>query len=90
MKIDDKNRSELIRKGNQLFNSGQIEQAAKVFETVNYMDGLIRIGDYYYKKNEFINAIKYYKKAKYKKRIEQLTPEIISVFKNWLSEKEEE
>lgn len=84
MKIDQKDRAELIRKGNQFFNTGKIKEAARIFETVKYMDGLIRIGDYYYKKNEFINALNFYKKAGYKKRIEQLTPEMITVFKNWL------
>lgn len=88
MKINEKDRAELIRKGNQLFNSGQIQKAAKIFETVHYMDGLIRIGDLYFKKNQILTALKYYQKAGYQKRIEQVTPQLLSVFKNWLSEKE--
>ena len=86
VKISDKDRAGLIRKGNMLFNEEKIEQAAKIFEAVHYVDGLIRIGDYYYGKNEIVNSLIYYKKANYKKRIKQLAPGIASVFKTWIDE----
>lgn len=88
MKMSSKDRAELIRKGNQLFNKGDIVKAAKVFETVHYVDGLIRIGDYYYGKKELVNSLIYYKKANYKKRIEQLAPEMAKVFKSWIKEED--
>ncbi|MFW5738253.1 MAG: hypothetical protein ACOCYX_05020, partial [Spirochaetota bacterium] len=36
-------RSALIRRGNELFNKGSIDQAKRVFITTRYTDGLIRI-----------------------------------------------
>jgi len=89
-KISGKEKTELVRKGNMLFNEGKIEQAAKIFEAVHYVDGLIRIGDYYYGKNELVNSIVYYKKANYKKRITQLAPGMATVFKTWFEEDKKE
>lgn len=88
--MSGKDRAELVRKGNMLFNEGEIEKASKIFEAVHYVDGLIRIGDYYYGKSEIVNSLIYYKKANYKKRIEQLAPGIASVFKTWIFEDKEE
>ncbi|MDD5066850.1 MAG: hypothetical protein PHF84_07355 [bacterium] len=86
IELNESERAELIRKGNQLFNSGKIKEAARVFETVKYGDGLIRIANHYYKKKEMVQAILYYKKAGYTKPIEALAPEIIMVLKTWLDE----
>lgn len=54
-------KSVLNRKGNEFFNSGEIETAAKIFATTGYSDGLNRIGDFFYKKNQKLTALKYYK-----------------------------
>ena len=77
----------LIRKGNELFNRGEVEQASKIFMTTAYKDGLIRIGDYYFfeKKNPF-KALHYYIEAKYEKRIREITERMARVLKKWLSE----
>ncbi len=88
-KISKKERAALIRKGNMLFNEGKIEKASKIFEAVHYVDGLIRVGDHYYGNKELVNSLIYYKKANYKKRIEQVAPQIASVFKAWISDGEE-
>ncbi|MBU1078356.1 MAG: hypothetical protein KKH98_13750 [Spirochaetes bacterium] len=88
VKISKKERAELIRKGNRLFNDGKIEKASRIFETVQYIDGLIRVGDHYYAKKELVNSLIYYKKANYQKRIEQLAPEIASICKAWIAEGE--
>ena len=85
-RISKKDRVELIRKGNTFFNEGKIEQTSRIFETVKYSDGLIRVGDYYYGKKELVNSLIYYKKANYKKRIRQLAPQIANVFKAWITE----
>ncbi|MFW6138530.1 MAG: hypothetical protein ACOC7U_05090 [Spirochaetota bacterium] len=77
----------LIRKGNELFNKGDIEKAARIFTTTSYKDGLIRVGDYYYfeKKNP-MKAFYYYLEAKYEKRIKEISERISSVIKKWLKE----
>ena len=50
----------LNRKGNILFNNGDIEQARRIFTATGYSDGLTRVGDAYMKKNESVKALKQY------------------------------
>jgi len=50
----------LNRKGNELFNKGDIEGSKRIFITTGYSDGLSRIGDVYLKKNKEIEALKMY------------------------------
>lgn len=58
--ISPETKSELIRKGNKAFNNNDIELAKRIFITTNYSDGLSRVGDFYYKKGVFIEAMKMY------------------------------
>jgi hypothetical protein len=79
----------LIRKGNELFNNGEVEKAAKIFVTTAYKDGLIRVGDHYYFDEEKpLKAFYYYLEAKYEKRISELSERMASVIKRWLNEDE--
>ncbi|MDR2782797.1 MAG: hypothetical protein LBB48_02960 [Treponema sp.] len=50
----------LNRKGNVLYNSGDIEGAKRIFLTTGYSDGLIRIGDYYKTQGKLLDALKMY------------------------------
>jgi len=85
--LSPKERLQLIRHGNELFNRGEIEKAARIFVTTSYKDGLIRIGDYYYfDRKEPLRALKYYIEAKYEKRIKELTERMAEVLKKWLKE----
>lgn len=85
--LTPKERLILIRKGNELFNGGEIEKAARIFAATAYKDGLIRVGDYFYfdKKNP-LKAFEYYREAKFEKRIKELSERIVMVLKKWLSE----
>jgi len=85
--LTPKERIVLIRKGNEFLNKGDIEKASKIFVTTSYKDGLIRIGDYYYfdKKNPF-KALNFYLKAKYEKRIRELTERMAIILKKWINE----
>ncbi len=85
--LTPKERLQLIRKGNEIFNKGDIEKAAKIFVTTAYKDGLIRVGDYYYfEKSNVIKALHYYIEAQYEKRIREVSERIAAVLKKWLSE----
>jgi len=86
--LTPKERLILIRKGNELFNKGDIEKAAKIFVTTLYKDGLIRVGDYYYfdKKNP-LKALNYYLEAKYEKMTNELIGRMSIVIDKWLNEK---
>lgn len=86
MKISEKERIELIREGNRLFNSGQVKEAGKIFQTVKYVDGLIRIGNHYYKIKQFVPALGYFRLAGYQRGIRLISREMLRVFKTWLSE----
>lgn len=85
--LTPKERIFLIRKGNELFNSGNVEKAERIFLTTAYKDGLIRLGDYYYfEKRNIFKALNLYLEAKYEKRIRELTERIALVLKKWLNE----
>ena len=59
--MDQKERVELIRKGNEYFNKGEIDLAEKIFVKTDYKDGLTRIADYlFYEKKMPLIAVKYY------------------------------
>ena len=85
--LSPRNRLILIRKGNELFNNGQIEKAARIFVTTAYKDGLIRVGDYYYfDMKDSLKALHYYMEAQYKKRIREVSERMAGVIKRWLTE----
>jgi hypothetical protein len=50
----------LNRKGNMLFNSGDVEGARRIFLTTGYSDGLSRMGDYYKSRGKPLEALKMY------------------------------
>ena len=74
----------LIRKGNNLFNQGKYELAKRIFLTTGYSDGLIRLGDYYYSKNQSLEALRMYYLAPKKKNVELLAERMASIIKTWL------
>jgi len=58
--IGSTQKAALNRKGNVLFNSGDIEGARRIFQTTGYSDGLSRVGDYYKSQNRPIEALRMY------------------------------
>ncbi len=83
--MDDKQRVELIRKGNELFNSGEIEKAAAVFEKAGYRDGLVRVGDYYFfDKRLPLNALKYYRISGSKDMVDQIYDRMVYALAQWI------
>lgn len=50
----------LNRKGNVLFNEGNIEAARRIFITTGYSDGLTRVADVYAEKKQELKALKLY------------------------------
>ncbi|MFP4115406.1 MAG: hypothetical protein ACOC2Y_03255 [Spirochaetota bacterium] len=79
-------RSALIRRGNELFNKGSIDQAKRVFITTRYTDGLIRIGDYYMKKNQPLEAFRMYWLAPERRKSDYLIERMAGVVRGWLKE----
>ncbi len=75
---------QLIRKANQLFSQGKIEEAGRIFLTTGNTDGLTRVGDYYYQKGEFLEALRMYKVAPQREKVEKLVLEMANVIRFWL------
>ncbi|MCP4130710.1 MAG: hypothetical protein GY754_06985 [bacterium] len=71
--MDSKERVQLIRLGNELFNEGDIDKAAAIFVKTEYRDGLTRIADYYfYDKKLPLLALKYYKMVKRNDKVSEI------------------
>jgi hypothetical protein len=58
--LSGSDKAALIRKGNTLFNSGEVEKAKRIFLTTGYTDGLIRIGDWYLREDNPLEALRMY------------------------------
>ena len=76
----------LNRKGNVLFNEGNIEGARRIYTTTGYSDGLIRVGDKYMEKDQSLKALKQYVLAHNKAKAEPIYEKIATVLSNILKE----
>lgn len=74
----------LKRKTNNAFNDGDILLASKIALTINYTDGIIRAGDYYYNKNDFIQALAFYKCAGDEGRVAQVAEKVAISLRAWI------
>lgn len=84
--VDSVRKAALIRKGNQRFNDGDISTAEKIFITVGYTDGIIRVGDYYYKQGEVLEAFRLFRMAPAPERVAEMIGSMAAVVRNWLEE----
>jgi len=75
----------LNRRGNVLFNSGDVEGARRIFETTGYSDGLSRVGDHYKSKGRVVEALRMYwiapDRAKYSPLLEEAAEIIRSLIR---------
>lgn len=85
-KISPQQRSTLVRKGNELFNRGNVEQAKRIFLSVGYTDGIIRLGDHYYDKRKPLEAFRMYWLARDQHKTELMAEKMASVLRIWLKE----
>jgi hypothetical protein len=58
--IEGSQKAALNRKGNALYNAGDIEAARRIFLTTGYSDGLSRVGDYYRSQGRLLDALRMY------------------------------
>jgi hypothetical protein len=78
----------LNRKGNMLYNSGDIEEARRIFMTTGYSDGLSRIGDYYKSKNRLMEALYMYWVAPDKTKSEPIIAQAAAMVQALIHEEE--
>jgi len=83
-RIDSARKAALIRKGNELFNNGDIDTAKKIFLTCGYIDGIIRAGDRYYKNANYWEAYRLYTLAPAPKRVDYLIRKMAQVIQDWI------
>ncbi|MBI9100574.1 MAG: hypothetical protein JEY91_19000 [Spirochaetaceae bacterium] len=84
--LSDQQRVTLMRRGNEFFNNGDIEQARRIFLTIGYTDGLIRIGEYYYSNNRPFEAFKMFKIAPDPARVNNMIEKMTYIIKKWIKE----
>jgi hypothetical protein len=78
----------LNRKGNVLFNQGEIDSARRLFITTGYSDGLSRVGDYYAQQNKELQALKLYWLAHNKRKSEPIIQKLATIIKLLINNKE--
>jgi len=79
-------RAALIRKGNELYNKGELALAQRIFITTKYSDGLIRVGDRFVKEGKPLEALRLYWVAPAPDRTAAVVEKIAQVVKHWLAE----
>lgn len=87
--IDGSQKAALNRKGNILYNSGDIEGARRIFLTTGYSDGLVRIGDFYNSKGRSLDALRMYWVAPDHNKAEPIIQQLSLVIQNLLHNEEE-
>jgi len=79
-------RAALIRKGNELYNKGEVALAQRIFITTSYSDGLIRLGDRYLKGGKPLEALRMYLLAPAPDKTAAVIGQIAQVMHHWLAE----
>ena len=87
--VDSARKAALNRKGNVLYNSGDIEGARRIFMTTGYSDGLSRVGDYYKSQNRLIDALQMYWIAPDRTKYEPLITQLAGIMQNLIHGKED-
>jgi hypothetical protein len=86
--VESAQKAVLNRRGNTLFNSGEVEAARRIFITTGYSDGLSRVGDYYKTKGRLVDALRMYTVAHDKKKADSICLELSLFIKGLLKEDE--
>ncbi|MDR1956568.1 MAG: hypothetical protein LBQ30_06925 [Treponema sp.] len=84
--LDRAQKASLNRKGNILYNAGDIEGAKKIFLTTGYSDGLSRIGDYYKSQDRYVEALRMYWLAPDKRKFESMAMQFSVLIHNLIYE----
>ncbi|MGL5255139.1 MAG: hypothetical protein ACRC9L_09140 [Brevinema sp.] len=85
--MDQTERAMLIRRGNELLNTGDTKNALKIFLATDYKDGIARVASIFeHEKRDPVSAIKLYKKAGLNGNVEHLAYTIAQVLRRLLAE----
>ena len=84
--VEGSQKAALNRKGNQIFNQGDIEGARRIFITTGYSDGMSRVGDNYKSKNRPLEALQMYWLAHNRNKADPLIEKLAFIMQNMLQE----
>ena len=87
--VEGAQKAALNRKGNMLYNSGEIEKARRIFLTTGYSDGLSRVGDYYKSQNRMLDALRMYWIAPDRTKLEPLLMQLAGLLQNFIQDEGE-
>jgi hypothetical protein len=87
--MDGTTKAVLNRKGNVLFNSGDIEGAKRIFLTTGYSDGISRVGDYYKSRQRPLDALRMYWIAPDRTKADPLIRELSEIIRHFIDEEED-
>jgi hypothetical protein len=88
--MDSKERIELIRRGNEYFNNGEISKAAALFIKTAYRDGLTRVADYlFYDKRQPLIALKYYRMVNRQDKVNEIFERMVFALGKLLGKEDE-
>ncbi|MDR0511750.1 MAG: hypothetical protein LBG93_01415 [Treponema sp.] len=82
--LDGGQKAVLNRKGNTLFNSGDIEGARRIFLSTGYTGGLVRVGDYYNQNGRPLDALRMYWVAPDRKKAEPIIARLSAVIQSMI------
>jgi hypothetical protein len=88
-KLDGALKVSLNRRGNLLYNQGDIEGARRIFLTTAYSDGLCRIGDYYKSQGRLLDALRMYWIAPDRAKAETLIVGLADLVRKFINEEED-
>jgi hypothetical protein len=86
--IDSAQKAALNRKGNTLFNAGDIEGARRIFLTTGYSDGITRVGDKYQEAGRSLDALKMYWIAPDRTKAEAIIVRLSTVIEKMMRDEE--
>lgn len=86
--LTDKQKVQLNRKANELFNQKEYEQAKRIYVATGYSDGLARMGDYYIHQKNEVEALKMYVMSKMSSKIEPLAQKTAEVIRGLLQKED--
>jgi hypothetical protein len=86
--VEGAQKAALNRKGNALYNSGDVEGARRIFLTTGYSDGLSRVGDHYRSKHRLVDAMRMYWIAPDRTKFEPIAMQLAGILQNIIHEEE--
>ncbi|MDR1788164.1 MAG: hypothetical protein LBR16_06915 [Treponema sp.] len=84
--VSDGDKAALNRKGNVLFNAGDVEGARRIFLTTGYSDGLSRVGDFYKLEGRELDALRMYWIAPDRRKADPIIEKLAGVVRGLLAE----